>query len=383
MQRQHQQLHTHEKILRYELSQKRKMLTELKEELQYCRDKWEQAREKNTSTEEQWKQLRSEFALRKVTTVDDLNNSAESGYSDEREGSSDDESTYETNKIAILAEKNSSDTDNDETSHGSDTEDLLETAFSKACSSSALQQPNLKLSEVYVLNSDMPLTSNPNDTENMTNISCDNKVDFDFSECSTLHSTENETDSPVQIEKIIESSQNIVENISSSQDEVQKSIEETPNINEEIGHNTQADAETSSQYIEVQNSNVETTNEIENGSSQNDDTIEDQSIESEETSQDDETMVPSTSQSSGVQRTSEEILSKREERLRRLEEQCKLLVTKVTNTTSRGAEISSRLTTLHEQYGSTSENTTQNQENISLNEENTDNDETTQTEENI
>ncbi|KRT79200.1 hypothetical protein AMK59_8292, partial [Oryctes borbonicus] len=37
MQKQHQQLHTQEKILRYELAQKRKLLTELKEELEYCR----------------------------------------------------------------------------------------------------------------------------------------------------------------------------------------------------------------------------------------------------------------------------------------------------------------------------------------------------------
>lgn len=94
MQRQHQQLHTHEKILRYELAQKRKMLNELKQELEYCREKWEQAREKNTNTEEEWRKLRTEFASRKVTVADDINNSAESGYSDERECSSDDEPSY-------------------------------------------------------------------------------------------------------------------------------------------------------------------------------------------------------------------------------------------------------------------------------------------------
>uniref|UniRef100_A0A1B6IPM1 Uncharacterized protein n=1 Tax=Homalodisca liturata TaxID=320908 RepID=A0A1B6IPM1_9HEMI len=77
---QHKQLHTHEKILRYELQQKRCMLTELKEELEHCRDKWERARQKNTQTEEDWKKLRKEFASRKSRTE---SNSAESGYEEE------------------------------------------------------------------------------------------------------------------------------------------------------------------------------------------------------------------------------------------------------------------------------------------------------------
>lgn len=84
MQTQHQQLHTHEKILRYELHEKRKMLTELKEELEYCREKWERARQKNSESEVEWKKLRKEFALRKQHPMDLLNNSGESGFSDER-----------------------------------------------------------------------------------------------------------------------------------------------------------------------------------------------------------------------------------------------------------------------------------------------------------
>ncbi|XP_054257069.1 centromere protein F-like [Macrosteles quadrilineatus] len=77
---QHKQLHTHEKILRYELQQKRCMLNELKQELVYCKDKWEQARQKNSQTEEDWKKLRKEFALRKSRKE---SNSAESGYEEE------------------------------------------------------------------------------------------------------------------------------------------------------------------------------------------------------------------------------------------------------------------------------------------------------------
>ena len=84
MQTQHQQLHTHEKILRYELHEKRKLLNELKQELEYCREKWERARQKNSESEEEWRKLRKEFASRKNQHLDLLNNSGESGFSDER-----------------------------------------------------------------------------------------------------------------------------------------------------------------------------------------------------------------------------------------------------------------------------------------------------------
>lgn len=84
MERQHQQLHTHEKILRYELQQKRKLLTELKEELEYCKDKWDRAKQKNCESQIEWDKLRIEFASRKIKSNESINNSVESGYSDER-----------------------------------------------------------------------------------------------------------------------------------------------------------------------------------------------------------------------------------------------------------------------------------------------------------
>ncbi|XP_070158665.1 myosin heavy chain, cardiac muscle isoform isoform X2 [Polyergus mexicanus] len=91
MQVQHQQLHTHEEILRYELQEKRKMLQELKQELEYCREKWESARQKNTNTELEWRSLRREFAARKALAARDSFNSAESGFSDERGDDTDEE----------------------------------------------------------------------------------------------------------------------------------------------------------------------------------------------------------------------------------------------------------------------------------------------------
>uniref|UniRef100_A0A182YRA4 Uncharacterized protein n=2 Tax=Anopheles stephensi TaxID=30069 RepID=A0A182YRA4_ANOST len=82
MQRQHRQLHTQEQILRYHLQQKRRLLSELKEELEYCRLKWSAAREKNIESEDQWRSLKADFAARRKQ--DSLNNSGESGYSDEQ-----------------------------------------------------------------------------------------------------------------------------------------------------------------------------------------------------------------------------------------------------------------------------------------------------------
>ncbi|XP_072931422.1 uncharacterized protein [Epargyreus clarus] len=110
LRRHHHQLHTHEKILKYELQQKRKLLNELKEELEYCREKWEQAREKNTQSERDWKKLRTEFSNRKVKLGStSINNSAESGYSDERPSDessvSNDESEYITEPKARCKKK--------------------------------------------------------------------------------------------------------------------------------------------------------------------------------------------------------------------------------------------------------------------------------------
>lgn len=79
---QHRQLHTNEKVLRYELRHKRQMLNNLKDDLQYCRDTWDLVKEKNTQTEHDWEVLRKEFALRKNRN-DVSSNSAESGYDDD------------------------------------------------------------------------------------------------------------------------------------------------------------------------------------------------------------------------------------------------------------------------------------------------------------
>ncbi|XP_066151114.1 early endosome antigen 1 [Euwallacea fornicatus] len=108
LQKEHQHLHTQEKVLRYELAQKRKLLITLREQLEYSREKRQEAREKNSKTEKQWKQLRVEFASRRNTLLsDEFNNSPESGYSDEK-CSSDDEPGYETDVSESGAKNNES-----------------------------------------------------------------------------------------------------------------------------------------------------------------------------------------------------------------------------------------------------------------------------------
>lgn len=66
-------------------------MNELKAELEYCRKKWALARALNNDSEEQVKQLRHEFSMRKAQDQ----NSAESGYSDEHpsDGDADDDET--------------------------------------------------------------------------------------------------------------------------------------------------------------------------------------------------------------------------------------------------------------------------------------------------
>lgn len=234
MQRQHQQLHTHEKILRYELAQKRKLLTELKEELEYCREKWLQARAKNSTTEEQWKQLRKEFASRKPLQIDV--SSTESGYSDDK-SSSDEEPVYE------------------------------------------------------------------------------NRNDFNVD----------------------------AENVK----EKDSIIDDGPMMDDK-GTTTENGVTTETVHIKL---GISSTNDDNNHS--DDTTVKTDTVQSDERQIIND--VPCTSKTSDQNRFNlEEMLAKREERLKRMEEQGKELVTKVTNTTKRSLDIYNKLENLHEIYGDNS-----------------------------
>lgn len=77
---QHKQLHTRQKILGHGLQHKRQMLTELKKELEYCRETWNRVKEKNSLNEHDYDLLQIEFAFRESF---DKSNSVESGFDDD------------------------------------------------------------------------------------------------------------------------------------------------------------------------------------------------------------------------------------------------------------------------------------------------------------
>ena len=86
---QHRKLHTNEQILRAELVEKRLILAQLREELEFSRQNWILVRQKTADSEKEWRALRDEFASRRQmftveTTVTSpiTTTSSESGFSD-------------------------------------------------------------------------------------------------------------------------------------------------------------------------------------------------------------------------------------------------------------------------------------------------------------
>ena len=77
IQEQHEQLHTHESFLKYELGQKRNLVQDLKKDLNYCKEKWDIAREKTLDTEKQWNSLKSEFDARKSIDIGNNNDTSD------------------------------------------------------------------------------------------------------------------------------------------------------------------------------------------------------------------------------------------------------------------------------------------------------------------
>ncbi|KAF5305845.1 hypothetical protein FQR65_LT07584 [Abscondita terminalis] len=243
MQKQHQMLHTQENILRYELAQKRKLLNELKEELEYCREKWMQAREKNSVTEKQWKQLQSEFASRKRLA------DVESGYSDDRESSN-------------------SDSDEDRVLFAKDEDN----------------QNILKVVQEEIAN-----IENKSETDAIVTV-------------KSKHDDINDTYKKLE--------EHILETIKKTQNEEYSS------------------AAVSTSMLSLEN---------------------DCGVEEEESHSNEEPVAATSS-------SSDSVLSKREERLRKLEEETKELVGIVAKNAYRGVEFCSKLNMLHDRYGTSSSN---------------------------
>jgi hypothetical protein len=141
MRSQHSQLRNSEAILRYDLQQKRKIVTELKEELEWCKATWQEAKNKTTESEEQYRNLKDEFASRRRRPLlaDDSTemNSAESGYSDGR--GEDDSAGSSTSDC----EENSGDMTGSEPSSASKSPDILPPFDSRPGSSGAFTDSTL------------------------------------------------------------------------------------------------------------------------------------------------------------------------------------------------------------------------------------------------
>ena len=153
MQRQHRQLHTQEQILRYQLQQKRRLLSELKDELEHCRRKWAAARAKNDESQEQCNDLRREFARRKL---EDANNSAESGYSDSGGPVSDEEAALpaavdnvDAQVSAVNVMKNAHDGDDELDDDDDDEDNLAGNSTAAAAAGGCVNYRRKRLREMF------------------------------------------------------------------------------------------------------------------------------------------------------------------------------------------------------------------------------------------
>lgn len=331
MQKQHQQLHTQEKILRYELAQKRKLLTELKEELEYCRQKWSEARKQNSSTEEQWKLLRTEFASRKKSIPDEINNSAESGYSDDK-SSSDDEDVDFRNKSKKTNESQQANSDeidqkctsldggelqaNDGTSHS---EGVKAIEQDELCDGKIVADEKIELdsSEISLDIQETNSTSSgilhssqieKTDTQEVNEIQTEND------NSRLLESTDLSTDNS---QLALSNCQDIIRNDTTIPDHIQDVISTPTSLNTAKDCTENEECASSSTNVEI------------------------------------ETDKPSTSQKNPIE-SAAEFVARREEKMKRLEEQCKDLYFSVAKNSLRGLVMSNKLDNLHEMYGESS-----------------------------
>nr|CAI5853435.1 unnamed protein product [Callosobruchus analis] len=299
LQKQHHLLHTQEKILRYELAQKRKLLTELKEELEYSREKWAQAREKNTSTEQQWRLLRTEFASRKKGALilnDDINNSVESGYSDDRECSSEDEPGYETD-VSECAQK-----------HQEDVEKVCDV--------------------LEIIQNEIDGIAHGSDEDSV----CENGIP-----CNSKTSTEGKLDSNNGINKNV-----INDTIEDANSSSEKTVKLQSGRTEE--------SRTTDRYCNpaLPSSSIDQSSKLEQTI-----VVSDNNSKISSSLPDPEQSAVHGASTSSSKESMEQRLARREERLKRLEGQASSLVNQAVSTATKSVDISNKLDSLHKTYGAT------------------------------
>lgn len=395
LRRHHHQLHTHEKILKYELQQKRKLLNELKEELEYCREKWEQAREKNTQSEKDWRKLRTEFSNRKLKPEASLNNSAESGYSDERpsDSESNDESEYLEPKIKYkkklkksfetiidsstdvnLAEREDPTSDMlDIADLPLDTQDNAENTLD-SCNSESLSKINsydeieddgdiinaVSLDEHSVTeNVELTLRNSPETSTNTVVACVDTMTNITKEEKDRLFDNDNNADDSES------SSRNILNNCHISKENNNNgSLNQTITENIEIYQENNVDTDAlSTDVINLQNISNENvaSSTVTNILSENcvEQTTEAQPNEEKTIPGDEEKNEIDFAEILKNVRKQNERLQSKDRRLENLESGCSSVVSNITNTLELGNELIEKLDTLHAKHDTTEQNTSE------------------------
>ena len=360
MQKQHHHLHTQEKILRYELAQKRKLLTDLKEELEYCRQKWLEARDKNSSTEEQWRQLRNEFASRKTTINDDYNNSVESGYSDDK-SSSDEEpefvvecdtksETYQNVKReenAATSDSNISSQNSDMVQRDSNVNEDENDVITTKCTE--LAEETVKSNDLEII-FEVPNTQN---TDEVHYSSVTQKTDTVRNEIKEECTNEEFEASEMPANCNVDQCINLIKEETVSP----KTSNETPASTSDVTNNNTLQIVTESEHATMDEDHHQYVTEMVSLKPCDSlkKVIEEKSI-CEVTSADNDSsceMEAGTSSKSPAQ-SAAEFVARREERMKHLEEQCNQLYKKVARTSLRGLKMSFKLDNLHQMYGENS-----------------------------
>lgn len=331
MQRQHRQLHTHEQVLRYQLQQKRRMLSELKEELEYCRRKWALAKEKNNESQTQWETLRLEFSKRKES---DLNISGESGYSDSPASEEDEEDSSAT--------------------------------IGKSRTSRLKKKLNM---ENFLLNSDKDRKTirihSVSPVRNVkVNISRSNSESHVTQYATEVFQATSDVVQPIVHEVCAECGENCVKHTVHFDTESQKSTDQVK-VLEAVIHNATHEPSHAQKLVESKASSSKTKMSCElrkitsnkSSASKTEESLEEMflrlsgSTESSQTHgnvRDTQTTnidsLPSTSNSQ------EEQQHRRIARIERLEEQCKVLLEQVTRASNRGDELKKRINEVHDRY---------------------------------
>lgn len=340
LKRQHDNLHTHKTILKDELRHKRSMVNGLKKQLEICREQWTLAREKNSKTENDWMLLRAEFARRKQKKK--MNSSTESGFEDEETQSPD----YDTDDDKSLEnEEESPDNslgDAKQRSSSSPSELSASESIQDDCNGPISEILDGIVDEAYKIVKD---SSKPHASVDHHILHTADSGEIDV---ATVHESETHTLQPVSLSCILDNNQIDYDYQNSY---TLKRLEQIPEVEEEACNDNASNNDDDSACSDT---------------TQNDDkpeilsvldlTVGDfrgEKVGSNKTTTEDEE--PATKNETGNP-TTDEILRRRDERLKRMEESCKSLFVKMGQTSDRGNEISNKLDQIHATYGPQAQN---------------------------